>query len=39
MKKDWYLKPLAVAVTTVALGITAAQAQEGHKDLDESQGA
>lgn len=33
MKKDWYLKPLAVAVTTVALGITAAQAQH---DEDES---
>ncbi|WP_280546938.1 MULTISPECIES: nitrite reductase [unclassified Halomonas] len=39
MKKDWYLKPLAVAVTTVALGIGAAQAQDGHKGVDESQGA
>ncbi len=39
MKKDWYLKPLAVAVTTVALGISAAQAQDGHKDVDESEGA
>ncbi|WFM71224.1 nitrite reductase [Halomonas sp. CKK8] len=39
MKKDWYLKPLAVAVTTVALGISAAQAQDGHKDVDESKGA
>lgn len=27
MKKDWYLKPLAVAVTTVALGISAAHAE------------
>ncbi|MEQ5800611.1 nitrite reductase [Halomonas sp. H10-9-1] len=39
MKKDWYLKPLAVAVTTVALGITAAYAQDGKKDLDETQAA
>lgn len=39
MKKDGYLKPLAVAVTTVALGITAAQAQDGHKDVDEAKGA
>jgi len=41
MKKDWYLKPLAVAVTTVALGITAAQAQaqDGHKDVDEAKSA
>ena len=27
MKKDWYLKPLAVAVTTVALGIAVAHAE------------
>ncbi|MGM0693822.1 MAG: cytochrome D1 domain-containing protein [Pseudomonadota bacterium] len=39
MKKDWYLKPLAVAVTTIALGISAAQAQDSHKDVDESQTA
>ncbi|TDR56912.1 dissimilatory nitrite reductase (NO-forming) cytochrome cd1 type apoprotein [Halomonas ventosae] len=39
MKKDWYLKPLAVAVTTVALGISAAQAQDGHKGVDESKSA
>lgn len=39
MKKDWYLKPLAVAVTTVALGLSAAHAQEGKKDLDETQAA
>ncbi len=39
MKKHWYLKPLAVAVTTVAMGITAAQAQEGHKDVDGSKSA
>jgi len=39
MKKDWYLKPLAVAVTTVALGITTAQAQDGHKDVDEAKNA
>ncbi|MDZ7851664.1 MAG: cytochrome D1 domain-containing protein [Halomonas sp.] len=43
MKKDWYLKPLAVAVTTVALGISAAHAQneEGqpHQSVDESQAA
>ncbi|WP_282041954.1 nitrite reductase [Halomonas alimentaria] len=39
MKKDWYLKPLAVTVTTVALGITAAYAQDGKKDLDETQAA
>ncbi|MDR5902846.1 MULTISPECIES: nitrite reductase [Halomonas] len=39
MKKDWYLKPLAVAVTTVALGITAAYAQDDKKELDETQAA
>ena len=39
MKKDWYLKPLAVAVTTVAIGITTAQAQDGHKDVDEAKSA
>ncbi|SFT35711.1 nitrite reductase [Halomonas saccharevitans] len=39
MKKDWYLKPLAVAVATVALGITTAQAQDGHKDVDEAKSA
>lgn len=27
LKKDWYLKPLAVAVTTVALGIAVAHAE------------
>ncbi|MBS9403444.1 c-type cytochrome [Halomonas sp. TRM85114] len=41
MKKDWYLKPLAVAVTTVALGISAAHAQDEQEqhNLDESQTA
>ncbi|SFU51929.1 nitrite reductase [Halomonas korlensis] len=38
MKKDWYLKPLAVAVTTVALGIGAVQAQQ-HESVDESEAA
>ncbi|PXX96386.1 nitrite reductase [Halomonas sp. LBP4] len=32
MKKDGYLKPLAVAVTTVALGIGAAQAQHAEDE-------
>ncbi|MFG6158820.1 cytochrome D1 domain-containing protein [Halomonas sp. 1390] len=39
MKKHWYLKPLVVAVTTVAMGITAAQAQDGHKEVDEAKSA
>ncbi len=34
MKKDWYLKPLAVAVTTVALGLSVAHAQDGHGNGD-----
>lgn len=39
MKKDWYLKPLAVAVTTIALGVSAAQAQQQHENVDESEAA
>ncbi|MBB3190354.1 nitrite reductase [Halomonas cerina] len=38
MKKDGYLKPLAVAVTAAALGIGVAHAQP-HKDIDESKAA